>query len=126
MSKPNNQPPVNDPLGLGDVPPAAGAEGASPQASQPPSAPPAEPAAKKEKGEKKAARQGDKHRPRCPNCSQEGNVVLCTAKSTQALFTYYACPNGCGYTEKRARPDMQERIRRQQQTDEDQAGFGAR
>lgn len=126
MTKKDNQPttPLDDPLGLGDVPPAgAGADNATKQNDTPP-----ENAGGKEESSKKEKkpRQSPEERPKCPYCSKDGKVVLCKATSTRAAFTYYACPNDCGYSEKKARPQINQMLKRQRDQDENNAGFSAR
>lgn len=126
MAKNQDSPPVNDPLGLDDVPAANSSPETPP--STPPKEDPAEtPPSGKKKGKKEEPttakpRQGDENRPRCPNCSQGETVVLCTATSTQPLFTYYACPNGCGYTEKKPRPKFSEQIKREEAREQRNTG----
>lgn len=56
------------------------------------------------------------------NCPYHGE--RCKANRSEAMFTRYYCPvKGCNYTQKVARPDIQKRLRRQRDQEED---FSAR
>ncbi len=71
-------------------------------------------------------RQGDEDRPLCPNCSTPENPVLCDATSSPALFTWYGCPNKCGFTHKQPRPDIQKRAKLIRRREEAERGVAAR
>lgn len=54
----------------------------------------------------RAPMQGDQIRPRCPKCSTEAVAVLCVVGTSNPDISYYHCPNKCGYTERRLRPNV--------------------
>lgn len=69
-------------------------------------------------------RQGNA--PLCPYCSkkdEKGKIVepvVCQSQRSDAFFTRYYCPTeGCPYTEKVARPQIQQRIRQQEASEQD-------
>jgi hypothetical protein len=47
--------------------------------------------------------------PECPNCPGK----VCVAQSTKTLFTWYVCPDNCGFRVKIPRPDLRQHLDRQ-------------
>jgi hypothetical protein len=73
-------------------------------------------------------RQGNA--PICPYCSkknEKGEIiepVMCKSVRSDAFFTRYYCPTeGCPFSEKVARPQIRQRVRQQEASEQD---FSAR
>lgn len=88
-----------------------------PPDEDPPAQPPAAPVAPTR------PRLGSSHQPRCPYCSTDEKEVLCTARSTRTLITYYSCKTeGCTFSVKIPRPDIGDQVGRRRRNQ----GFSAR
>lgn len=53
--------------------------------------------------------------PTCPNCvGGDGMPLTCKSQGAKQLFTWYVCPNNCGFRMKQPRPDLKEHLERHQ------------